>query len=66
MSTYVAQSDRLIITLLKHAIVIIVILITFIHITDTNYKDRKSCYKKCRVHWCSDNIGNKNCTRVGV
>jgi len=39
-----------------------IILISFIHITDNKHKDRKSCYKKYTVHRCSDNIGITNCT----
>ena len=63
MSKHVAQSERLNITPLKYIIVfIMVILISFIHITDTNLKDRKCCYKKYRVYRCRSNIGITNCT----
>jgi len=63
MSKLIAQSDSLNITPLKYAIVFrMIILKSFIHISDTNHRDRKSCCKKYGVHQSSDNIGIPNCT----
>jgi hypothetical protein len=66
MSNHDAQSDRLNTTSLKNAIVFRMILNSFFHTTDTNHKDRKSCYKKYRVHRSSANIGITICTIVTV
>ena len=66
MSKRVAQSDRLTLPSHKNAVVFGMILISFIHITDTkrnitrNY--RISCYNKYRVYRCSSNIGITICT----
>jgi len=66
MSKNDAQSDRWNTTSLKNEIGFRMILISFIHITDTNHKDRKSCYKKYRVLRSSANIGITTCTTVTV
>ena len=66
MSKHDAQSDRLNTTSLKNAIAFRMILNSFFNTTDTNHKDRKSCYKKYRVHRSSANIGITICTTVTV
>jgi len=67
---HVAQSDRLTLSSHKNAVVFRMIIILFIHITDTErnitHKFRESCYNKYTVHRCSGNIGITTCTTATV
>jgi len=54
----------------KNAIILIIILISFIHIPDKKRnitrKYGESCYTKYRVHHCNGDIGITLCTRARV
>jgi hypothetical protein len=66
MSKHVAQSDRLTLSRIKNAHVFKTILISFIHVTDTERditrEVRENCYKKYGDYLCSGNIGITICT----
>ena len=69
-SKHVAETDRLTVSSDWSTVVFRIILITFIHITETKRnitrKVLESRYKKHTVHRCSGNSGITNCTTATV